>query len=49
MFLWVQLVMYTLEDLNYESDLHEAIKTLPVDLEAVYMCSLLENLDVLLI
>ena len=35
MFLWVRLVIFTLEDLDYESDLHEAMKALPVDLEAV--------------
>ena len=49
MFLWVRLVMFTLEDLYYESDLHEAMETLPVDLEAMYMRNSLENLDVLLI
>ena len=49
MFLWVRLVMFTLEDLHYESDLDEAIETLPVDLEAVYMRPSLENLNVLLI
>ena len=49
MFLWVRLVMFTLEDLDYESDLHEAMETLPVDLEAVYMHPSLEYFDVLLI
>ena len=49
MFLWVRLVIFTLEDLDYESDLHEAMDTLPVDLEAVYMRPSLENLNVLLI
>lgn len=48
MFLWVRLVMFTLEDLDYESDLHEAMETLPVDLEAMYMRPSLENLESLL-
>ena len=41
--------MFTLEDLDYESYLHEAMETLPVDLEAVYMRPSLEYLEVLLI
>ena len=49
MFLWVRLVIFTLEDLDYESDLHEAMETLPVDLETVYIRPSLESLDVMLI
>ena len=37
MFLWVRLVIFTLVDLYFESDVHEAIETLPEDIEAVYM------------
>ena len=37
MFLWVKLVMFTLDDLHLESDLREAIETLPEDIEAVYV------------
>lgn len=29
------MVMFTLEDLNFESDLYEAMETLPEDIEAV--------------
>lgn len=36
MFLWIKLVMFTLADLHFESDVREAIDTLPEDLEAVY-------------
>ena len=36
MFLWIRLVMFTLADLHFESDLREAIENLPEDLEAVY-------------
>lgn len=35
MFLWVKLIMFTLDDLHFESDVREVINTLPVDLEAV--------------
>lgn len=35
MFLWVKLVLYTLEDIYYESDIREAIETLPEGLNAV--------------
>ena len=49
MFLWVRLVIFTLEDLDYESDLHEAMDTLPLDLEALYMRPSLGNLNILLI
>ena len=35
MFLWIKLVMFTLADLNFESDLYEAMETLPEDIEAV--------------
>lgn len=35
MFLWVKLIMYTLEDLHFEVDIREAIETLPEGLEAV--------------
>ena len=34
--------MFTLVDLNFESDLHEAMETLPEDLEAVYVCPSLD-------
>lgn len=33
-------MMFTLADLHFESDLLEAMETLPEDLEAVYMHSL---------
>ena len=35
MFLWVRLVMFTLEDIYFESDIREATQTLPEGLEAV--------------
>lgn len=35
MFLWVRLVMFTLEDLHFEADMREAMQTLPEGLEAV--------------
>lgn len=34
--------MFTLEDLHFESDVREAIETLPEDLEAVYIRRLFE-------
>ena len=37
MFLWVRLILYTLEGLYYESDVREAIKTLPNGLDALYV------------
>ncbi|KAL6714142.1 hypothetical protein ACLMJK_008636 [Lecanora helva] len=40
MFLWVRLVMSTLEDICYERDLREAIKTLPEELEPLFVCHL---------
>ncbi|KAM0794096.1 hypothetical protein BDR22DRAFT_815754 [Usnea florida] len=36
MFLWIRLVMFTLADLYFESDVREAMETLPEDIEAVY-------------
>ena len=36
MFLWVRLILYTLEGLYYDSDVKEAIKTLPEGLDALY-------------
>lgn len=36
MFLWVRLILHTLEGLYYESDVRETIKTLPNDLDALY-------------
>ena len=38
MFLWVKLVMSTLEDLYYESDLRDAIDNIPEDMEGLYAC-----------
>ena len=35
MFLWVRLIMFILEDLHFESDINEAMQTLPEGLEAV--------------
>ena len=35
MFLWIKLIIFTLTDLNFESDLLEAIDMLPEDLEAL--------------
>ena len=35
MFLWVRLILFTVEDLHFESDISEAIQTLPEGLEAV--------------
>ena len=35
MFLWVRLVLFTLRDLHFETDIREATQTLPEDLEAV--------------
>lgn len=35
MFLWVRLIMFTLDDLHFESDVREAVQTLPEGLEAV--------------
>lgn len=35
MFLWVRLIMFTLEDLHFESDISEVMQTLPEGLEAV--------------
>ena len=35
--------MFTLGDLNFESDLHEAMETLPEDLEAVYIRPFLKS------
>ena len=35
MFLWVRLVLFTLEDLHFESDIRQATQTLPEGLEAV--------------
>ena len=35
MFLWVKLVMYTLEESHFENNIREAIDTLPEGLEAV--------------
>ena len=40
--------MFTLEDLHFESDVHEAIDTMPEDLEAVYVLTLSHLLGVLL-
>ncbi|CAD6567874.1 MAG: hypothetical protein ASARMPRED_001173 [Alectoria sarmentosa] len=40
MFLWVRLVMFTLEDLHFEADMREAMQTLPEGLEAVYLRTL---------
>lgn len=37
MFLWVKLIIFTLEDLYFESDVREAIEKLPEDLETVYV------------
>ena len=37
-------MMFTLADLNFESDLLEAIDMLPEDLEALYMVSLSKSL-----
>ena len=36
MFLWVRLILYTLENLYYEFDVRETIKTLPDGLDALY-------------
>ena len=36
MFLWVRLILHTLEGLYFESDIRETIKTLPNDLDALY-------------
>ena len=36
MFLWVRLILHTLEGLYYESDIRGTIKTLPNDLDALY-------------
>lgn len=41
MFLWVRLVMFTLEDLHFETDIREVIATLPEDLEPLYVQFLL--------
>lgn len=35
MFLWVRLVLFTLKDLYLETDIHQAIETLPEGLEAM--------------
>lgn len=35
MFLWVRLVLFTLEDLHFEVDIRQATQTLPEGLEAV--------------
>ena len=35
MFLWVRLVMYTLEESHFKRNIREAIDTLPDGLEAV--------------
>lgn len=35
MLLWVRLIMFTLDDLHFESDVREAVQTLPEGLEAV--------------
>ena len=37
MFLWVRLILDTLDDLVFESDVREAIKTLPNGLDALYV------------
>ena len=37
MFLWVRLILYTLEGLFYEHDVRETIKTLPNGLDALYV------------
>lgn len=39
MFLWVKLIVFTLKDLHFESDIQDAMNTLPEDLEA--MCATL--------
>lgn len=49
MFLWIKLVMFTLADLHFESDVREATETLPEGLEALYIFSFLGLLDILLI
>lgn len=49
MFLWIRLVMFTLADLHFESDVREAMETLPEGLEAVYIFSFSNFLDTLLI
>lgn len=36
MFLWVKLIVFTLKDLHFESDIQDAMNTLPEDLEAMY-------------
>lgn len=41
--------MFTLADLYFESDVREAMETLPDGLEAVYMLSFSDPLDILLI
>ena len=37
MFLWVRLVLSTLEDIFCEQDVREAVATLPQGLEAMYV------------
>lgn len=39
MFLWVKLIVFTLKELHFESDVQDAMNTLPEDLEA--MCATL--------
>ena len=49
MFLWIRLVIFTLADLHFESDVRKAIETLPEDLEAVYMRPLYNHSYIVLI
>lgn len=37
MFLWVRLVMSTLEDVSSEADVQEVIRDLPDEIEALYI------------
>ena len=35
MFLWVRLILFTLKDLHFETDIRQATQTLPEGLEAM--------------